>query len=73
MVLIIYIKILFLDLKKINYSELNRRKEQFLPIFFLSQILDVVSLERLKFNKAEIEKTVIAKMVLLLKNKNITS
>jgi len=40
-----------LDLEKINYAELNQEeKEKFLPLFFISQILDVVSLEELKFN-----------------------
>ena len=48
----------FLDLNKINYAELNQEeKEKFLPLFFISQILDVVSLEKLKFSKAEISKT----------------
>ena len=47
----------FLDLEKINYAELNQEeKEKFLPSFFIAQILDVVSLEKLKFSKAEIEK-----------------
>ena len=48
----------FLDLEKINYAELNQEeKEKFLPSFFIAQILDVISLEELKFSKAEIEKT----------------
>jgi len=48
----------FLDLETINYEELNQKeKEKFLPSFFISQLLDVVSLEKLKFSKAEIEKT----------------
>ena len=48
----------FLDLEKINYAELNKEeKEKFLPSFFIAQILDVVSLEKLKFSKAEIAKT----------------
>jgi len=46
----------FLDLEKINYSELNlEEKERFLPSFLIAQILDVISLEKLKFNKAEIK------------------
>ena len=45
----------FLDLKKINYEELNQHeKEEFLPFFFITQILDVVSLEELNFSKVEI-------------------
>ncbi len=63
----------FLDLEKINYVELNQEeKEKFLPSFFIAQILDVVSLEKLKFSKAEIAKTkLLRKWHLFLKNKNI--
>jgi len=63
----------FLDLEKINYAELNQKeKEKFLPSFFIAQILDVVSLEKLKFSKAEIEKTkLLRKWHLLLEKKNI--
>jgi len=63
----------FLDLEKINYAELNQKeKEKFLPSFFISQILDVVSLEKLKFSKAEIEKTkLLRKWHFLLEKKNI--
>ncbi len=64
----------FLDLKKINYAELNQNeKEEFLPFFFITQIFDVVSLEELKFSKAEIAKTnLLRKWHFFLKNKNIT-
>ena len=63
----------FLDLKKINYEELNQHeKEEFLPFFFITQILDVVSLEELNFSKVEIAKTnLLRKWHLFLKNKNI--
>jgi len=63
----------FLDLEKINYSELNQKeKEKFLPSFFIAQILDVLSLEKLKFSKAEIEKTkLVRKWHFLLEKKNI--
>jgi len=63
----------FLDLKKINYAELNQEeKEKFLPLFFIAQILDVISLEKLKFSKAEIEKTkLLRKWHFLLEKKNI--
>jgi len=63
----------FLDLKKINYAELNKEeKEKFLPSFFISQILNVVSLEKLKFSKAEIAKTkLLRKWHFLLEKKNI--
>ena len=45
----------FLDLQKINFSEINKNeKEKFLPLFLIGQILDEVSLEKLKFSKAEI-------------------
>ena len=62
----------FLDLKKINYAELSQvEKEKFLPSFFIAQILDVVSLEKLKFSKAEIAKTkLMRKWHFFLKNKN---
>ena len=63
----------FLDLKKINYAELNQEeKEKFLPLFFITQILDIVSLEKLKFSKAEIAKTkLLRKWHFFLKKKNI--
>ena len=63
----------FLDLEKINYAELNQNeKEKFLPSFFIAQILDVVSLEKLKFSKAEIEKNkLLRKWHYLLEKKNI--
>ena len=63
----------FLDLKKINYAELNQNeKEEFLPFFFITQILDVVSLEEFNFSKNEIAKTnLLRKWHFFLKNKNI--
>ncbi len=63
----------FLDLEKINYVELNQEeKEKFLPSFFIAQILDVISLEKLKFSKAEIAKTkLLRKWHFLLEKKNI--
>jgi len=63
----------FLDLEKINYAELNQEeKEKFLPSFFIAQILDVLSLEKLKFSKAEIAKTkLLRKWHFLLEKKNI--
>ena len=63
----------FLDLTKINYAELNQEeKEKFLPLFFISQILDVTSLEKLKFSKAEIAKIkLFRKWHFFLKNKSI--
>jgi len=63
----------FLDLEKINYVELNQEeKEKFLPSFFIAQILDVISLEKLKFSKAEITKTkLLRKWHFLLEKKNI--
>jgi len=63
----------FLDLEKINYSELKlEEKEKLLPSFFIAQILDVISLEKLKFSKAEIEKTkLLRKWYFLLEQKNI--
>jgi len=63
----------FLDLEKINYAVLNQKeKEKFLPSFFVAQILDVASLEKLKFSKVEIVKTkLLRKWHFFLKNKNI--
>jgi len=63
----------FLDLLKINYEELNKEeKDEFLPLFFTTQILDVVSLEKFKFSKSEITKTkLLRKWHFFLKNKNI--
>ncbi len=63
----------FLNLEKINYVELNQEeKEKFLPSFFIAQILDVTSLEKLKFSKAEIAKTkLLRKWHFLLEKKNI--
>jgi len=63
----------FLNLEKINFVELNQEeKEKFLPSFFIAQILDVESLEKLKISKAEIEKTkLLRKWHFLLKKKNI--
>ena len=63
----------FLELEKINYAELNQEeKENFLPLFFIAQILDVVTLKKLKFSKAEIAKTkLLRKWHFFLKNKNI--
>jgi len=63
----------FLDLEKINYAELSHEeREKFLPSFFIAQILDVASLEKLKFSKAEILKTkLLRKWHFFLKKKNI--
>ena len=61
-----------MDLEKISYPELNQEEqEKFLPLFFIAQILDVVSLQKLKFSKAEIAKTkLLRKWHFFLKNKN---
>ncbi|MDC3147062.1 CCA tRNA nucleotidyltransferase [Prochlorococcus sp. AH-716-I09] len=63
----------FLDLKEINCEELNHNeKEKFLPLFFITQILDEASLERFKFSKAEVSKTkLMRKWHFFLKNKKI--
>ena len=63
----------FLDLQKINFTELNKNeKDKFLPLFFLAQILDEVSLEQFKFSRAEIVKTkLMRKWHFLLEKKNI--
>jgi len=64
----------FLDLEKINYGELDQEeKDKYLPSFFIAQILDVLTLEKLKFSKADIAKTkLLRKWHLFLKNKNIS-
>ena len=64
----------FLDLKKINFADLNQEeKDKFLPLFFISQIFDVLSLEKLKFSKHQIAKTrLLRKWHFFLKNKNIS-
>jgi len=64
----------FLDLEKINYGELDQEeKDKYLPSFFIAQLLDVVTLEKLKFSKADIAKTkLLRKWHLFLKNKNIS-
>jgi len=69
----LYKESFFLDLQKINYSELNKNeKEKFLPLFFISQILDEVSLEKFKFSKVEIAKIkLLRKWHFLLKKKSI--
>ena len=71
---ILYEDSFFLDLKKISYAELNHEeKEKFLPLFLIAQILDVVSLEKFEFSKAEILKTkLMRKWHLLLKKTNIS-
>ncbi len=63
----------FLDLEKMNYAELKQEeKEKFLPSFFIAQILDVVSLEKLKFSKDEIAKIkLLRKWHFLLEKKSI--
>jgi len=69
----LYTDSFFLDLQKINYSELNQNeKEKFLPLFFISQILDEASLEKFKFSRAEISKIkLLRKWHFLLKKTNI--
>ena len=61
-----------MDLKKINYGELNHNeKEIFLPLFFIAQIFDDLSLEKIKFSKVEISKIkLMRKWHFFLKNKN---
>ena len=71
---VLYKDSFFLDLLKINFAELNKEeKDKFLPLFFIAQILDVVSLEKLKFSKSEITKTkLLRKWHFFLRNKNIS-
>ncbi len=45
----------FIDLNDIKFKEFNQNEEkQFLPLFFLSQILDELTMEKFGLNKAEI-------------------
>ncbi len=69
----LYEESFFLDLEKINFEEFNKEeKEKFLPLFFITQILDEASLEKFKFSKVEIAKTrLLRKWHFFLKNKNI--
>ena len=69
----LYEESFFLDLEKINFAEFNQEeKEKFLPLFFIAQILDEASLQKLKFSKVEIAKTkLLRKWHFFLKNKNI--
>ena len=62
-----------MDLQEINYDDLNQNeREKFLPLFLIAQILDVVSLEKLKFCKHEIAKIkLLRKWYFFLKKKNI--
>ncbi len=70
----LYEESFFLDLEKINYAELNQEEQKkFLPLFFITQILDESSLEEFKFSKVEIAKTkLLRKWHFFLKNKNIS-
>ena len=64
----------FIDIKKIDYEVLNQiEKEECLSLFFLAQILNETSLERLKFSKAEVFKTkLLRKWHYILKKTNIS-
>ncbi|MCR8543271.1 MAG: CCA tRNA nucleotidyltransferase [Prochlorococcus marinus XMU1427] len=64
----------FVDLEKISYSELNQEeKEKFLPLFYIAQILDIVSLEKLQCSKAEISNIkLLRKWHYFVNNKNIS-
>ncbi len=64
----------FLNLKKINYEVMNMsEKNKFLPIFFITQILDEKSLEGFNFSKAVITKTkLIRKWHYFLSKRKIT-
>ncbi len=65
--------LIFIDLEKINFEKLNElERKQFLPLFFLFQILDEVSLKELKFSKSDILKIkLLRKWKIILDKKNI--
>ena len=47
--------LIFMDLDKINFDKFNKlEKKEFLPLFFLFQMLDEFSLKELSFSKSEI-------------------
>ena len=58
---------------KLNFEEFNQsEKDEFLPLFFLTQILDEVALKELKFSKSEITHTkLLRKWKLRLNKKTI--
>jgi len=63
----------FIDLEEISYEQLSQRERaKFLPLFFIVQILDQVSLEKFKFSKAEIlQAKLLRKWHLILRKRNI--
>jgi len=64
-----------IDLHKIKYAELNQsEKDKFLPLFFLVQMFDEISMEKLKFSKSEISKHKLLKKwnLILRKKRNIS-
>ena len=64
----------FIDLEGINYEQLSQsEKDEFLPLFFIVQILDEFSLEKFKFSKADILKAkLLRKWHLILRKRNIS-
>ncbi len=65
--------LIVIDLEKNNFEKLNQfERKNFLPSFFLVQILDEVSLKNLNFSKSEISKIrLLRKWNFLLKTKTI--
>ena len=65
--------LIFNDLEKINFAEFNHfEKAKFMPLFFLVQILDEVSLKEFKFSKSEISNIkLLRKWKLILNRKTI--
>jgi len=63
----------FLNLQNINFDDLNQNeKKKFLPLFFITQILDEECLDKFKFSRAEIAKIkLLRKWHFFLKKKNI--
>ncbi len=63
----------FIDLEEISYEQLSQsERDKFLPLFFIVQILDELSLEKFKFSKAEILKAkLLRKWHLILRKRNI--
>ena len=69
----LYTDSFFIDLEEISYEQFSQsERDQFLPLFFIVQILDEVSLEEFKFSKAEILKAkLLRKWHLILRKRNI--
>ncbi len=69
-----YKDLFWINLEEINFDELSQsEKDKFLPLFFIVQILDDLTLMKLKFGKDEIRKTkLLRKWHLTLRGRKIS-